>query len=43
MGLVGHAGEGKKSAGWAEPGLKLGFGPFSLEKIVSIFFKTLYK
>jgi hypothetical protein len=43
MGSVGCAGEGKKLAGWGKPGLKLGFAPFGLEKIVSIFFETLYK
>jgi hypothetical protein len=38
VGLVGHAGGGG-SADWAEPGLKVGFDPFGLEKIVSIFLK----
>jgi hypothetical protein len=33
-------GREQKLAGWAEPGLKLGFGLFVSEKIVSIFFQN---
>jgi hypothetical protein len=45
MGLLGHDGEEKKSIDRAEPGLKLDFGPFSLEKIVNpfLFLNLFYK
>jgi hypothetical protein len=42
LGLLGCAEERKESAGWAEPGLKLDFGPIGLEKIVNLFFESCF-